>query len=134
MKFSNTTYGFYPSDETKLAEYVTLPDDLQNVSDEDYLKFQTGEIGPLVFLKDTKLITHIIQKTEEEKLSDFLSLVSNALSFCNSVGLQCYMTGSTFPDDWASYRSELVVLSAITEWDDILSLPTQPDLPSGVII
>ncbi len=134
MKFSNTTFGFYPSNEDKLSEYSSLPDDLQEISDEDYLKFLNGDFGTPVQAVDGQLESRVVYKSEAEMLADFLRAVSKSLATCNSVGLQCYMISAAFPDDWVSYRAKLVALSATTEWEDTLSLPTQPDLPSGVVI
>ena len=61
MKFSNTTYGFYPNDEDLLSLYKDLPEDLVDISDEDYLAFRSGDIGPLVHIIDGKLETRTIE-------------------------------------------------------------------------
>ena len=45
MKFSNTTYGFYPSEQELLKLYSNLPEDLVEVSDSDYLSFLNNELG-----------------------------------------------------------------------------------------
>ena len=61
MKFSNITYGFYPNDEDLLSLYKDLPEDLVDISDEDYLAFRSGDIGPLVHIIDGKLETRTIE-------------------------------------------------------------------------
>jgi hypothetical protein len=132
MKFSNTTYWFYPSDEEKLSEYKTLPEDLVDVSEEDLNKFNSGEIGPLVHLVDGALTTRVVEKTGEENLQDFRKSVQAELNFVSSIGLQCYMAGIDFPADWKAYRTELIALSKVSEYSDNLVLPTQPPLPSNI--
>ena len=48
MKFSNTTYAFYPED--LLDKYKNLPEDLQDVLEEDYINFCNNVFGSLVEL------------------------------------------------------------------------------------
>lgn len=72
------------------------------------------------------------EKTNAERLSDFLILASTELTHVNSIGLQCYMAGIDFPADWRAYRSDLISLSKTTEYSDTLALPTQPALPSNI--
>jgi hypothetical protein len=92
-----------------------------------------GGFGDFI-VKDGSFYPYVKEKTDEEKLSEFLHSVSNALSICNSVGLQCYMTSTAFPIDWVTYREKLVTLSTTTAWSDSLNLTTQPSVPTGITI
>ena len=69
MKFSNTTYAFYPED--LLDKYKNLPEDLQDVLEEDYINFCNNVFGSLVELNsDGRLQTRSIETilTEEQML------------------------------------------------------------------
>lgn len=60
MKFSNTTYGFYSED--LLDTYSNLPEDLQDVLDEDYVSFCNNVFGGLVELNsEGRLQTRIVE-------------------------------------------------------------------------
>ena len=60
MKFSNSAHGFYPSEEKILAEYKVLPEDLIDISEEDWDNFLTGKFGPSVELSaDGRLQTKV---------------------------------------------------------------------------
>ena len=48
MKFSNTTYAFYAED--LLDKYSNLPEDLQDVTDSDYVDFCNNVFGEFVEL------------------------------------------------------------------------------------
>lgn len=79
-----------------------------------------------------KFVPYIPEKTDSEKLSEFLKSVSTTIDYVGSIGLQCYMAGIDFPADWKEYRTELIALSKTTEYSDSLSLPTQPPLPTDI--
>jgi hypothetical protein len=78
MKFSNTTYGFYPSEDELLEAYSNLPDDLQDISDEDFQKFLAGDFGANVKLSsegvlESRVVTSIIDySVAARKLRDRL--------------------------------------------------------------
>ena len=55
MQFSNTTNSFYPSDKTLLEKYSDIPEDLIEISEEDYLRFLNNEYGNNIQLSDGKL-------------------------------------------------------------------------------
>ena len=61
MQFSNTTNSFYPSDKTLLEKYSDIPEDLIEISEEDYLRFLNNEYGNNVQLSDGKLETRTIE-------------------------------------------------------------------------
>ncbi len=63
MKFSNTTYGFYPSEQELLERYSNLPDDLVEVSDSDYVSFLNNELGDNVQIIDGSLVTREVSIT-----------------------------------------------------------------------
>ena len=76
MKFSNTTYAFYPEILHNLyEENDNLPEDLIDVPDEDFVKFLNGDYGPLVEYKDGELRTRcvVIEKTLTQEEIDSLS-------------------------------------------------------------
>ena len=69
MKFSNTTYAFYSED--LLDKYKNLPEDLQDVFEDDYIDFCNNVFGGLVELNsDGRLQTRRIETilTEEQIL------------------------------------------------------------------
>ena len=69
MKFSNTTYAFYSED--LLDKYKNLPEDLQDVLEEDYINFCNNVFGSLVELSpEGRLQTRSIETnlTEEQIL------------------------------------------------------------------
>ena len=69
MKFSNTTHAFYSED--LLEEYKNLPEDLQDVSEEDYIDFCNNVFGGTVELNsEGRLQTRIVETnlTKEQKL------------------------------------------------------------------
>ena len=45
MKYSKKTKGFYPSEPDLLEAYASLPDDLVEISDEDYYKLINNQSG-----------------------------------------------------------------------------------------
>ena len=69
MKFSNTTHAFYSED--LLEKYKNLPEDLQDVSEEDYTDFCNNVFGSIVELNsEGRLQTRSIETilTEEQIL------------------------------------------------------------------
>ena len=70
MKFSNTTHAFYS--EELLDRYKNLPEDLQDISEEDYTNFCNNIFGSLVELNsEGKLQTRTVETilTEEQILT-----------------------------------------------------------------
>ena len=60
MKFSNTTYSFYSED--LLDRYSNLPEDLQDVPEEDYIDFCNNVFGGIVELNSSgRLQTRITE-------------------------------------------------------------------------
>lgn len=119
--------------ENKCIAICDTKPDLDDLKSRNEFSVESQEIYKIGYTYENKELKEP-EKTDSEKLFELRSSVSSALSVCNSVGLQCYMTNTVFPADWVAYRAKLVALSATTECEDTLSLPTQPDLPSGVII
>ena len=80
MQFSNTTLGFYPSEEFLLEKYSNLPEDLEEVTDEDYFSFQRGDVGPSVQLVNGKLETRDAEVTlSQEQLENKSKTVRDSL-------------------------------------------------------
>ena len=72
MKFSNTTYAFYSED--LLDKYKNLPEDLQDVSEEDYIDFCNNVFGSLVKLNsEGRLQTRSIETTLTEEQILYIS-------------------------------------------------------------
>lgn len=63
MKFSNSTNAFYAEEFMEL--YQDVPEDIVDVSEEDYLRFLNGEIGPVVEFNSINLITKVNEVTKE---------------------------------------------------------------------
>ena len=63
MKFSKTQGGFYPSNEDELKVYKNLPEDLVEISEEDYEKFKNGGFGESVILEGSRLVANPINAT-----------------------------------------------------------------------
>ena len=92
MKFSNTTYGFYPSEDELLEAYSNLPDDLQDISDEDFQKFLAGDFGANVKLSsegvlESRIVTPVIDySVAARKLRDRLrSSIDNYLQPASTI-------------------------------------------------
>ena len=111
MKFSNTTYGFYPSDEESLSLYSILPDDLVEVSEEDYLAFQFGNLGPLVHIIGGKLETRNIEtiltqeQIDSQSKTNRINAVNSDILFSEVYYQVC--------DDCADIKSALIEASIL---------------------
>lgn len=76
MKFSPSSFAFYSED--KLSLYKDLPEDLVDISEEDYLKFLNGELGDNVAIDENgSLCTRVIEQvidypSKARKLRDTL--------------------------------------------------------------
>ena len=79
MKYSKITKGFYPSDEELLKAYKNLPDDLVEISDEDYSHIINNQTGNTTINFDSG-IPEIVQvevsedfyKQQARKIRDFI--------------------------------------------------------------
>lgn len=111
MKFSNITYGFYPSDEDLLSLYSILPDDLVEVSEEDYLAFQSGNLGPLVHIIGGKLETRNIEtiltqeQIDSQSKTNRINAVNSDILFSEVYYQVC--------DDCADIKSALIEASIL---------------------
>ncbi len=111
MKFSNTTYGFYPSDENILKLYPNLPDDLVEVSDKDYLSFQDGCLGSLVQIVDGVLVTRDIEVTLTQEQIESKSKSNRVLAIDTDILFsEVYYQVS---DDCADIKSALTEASIL---------------------
>ena len=135
MKFSNTTNAFYA--EEFMDIYKEVPEDIIDITEEDYNKFLNGEIGPVVEFNGTNLITKVITKPKE-------AIELTARSFRNSLRNQldtCLKPASTINDELVTEEQKTTLINdslllarwpATTDWPYI-SLPELSELAKTLL-
>ena len=134
MKFSNITHWFYPSDEGDLFRYGTVPEDLQDVPDEEYLRFQRGEFGSSVELVDGHLCS-------KDTKVDYAALARNLRNILRKQIDQFVLPTSTINDYLVTEEQKQILIQdslLLATWPTIegwpyIGLPTLSDLCQSLI-
>lgn len=114
MKYSPSTGNFYPAD----IEYSYLPNDLIQVSEEDYqiamsrLPNQRFEVSPE---GSVTLIDPTSEELAAAALANFMVSLDAALKAARDKALTYFMTNTPFPAEWIAYSQALVALKSATE-------------------
>ncbi|RPE03011.1 tail assembly chaperone [Candidatus Pantoea deserta] len=127
MKYSPTTLGFYPSDAESLQAYIdagNLPDDLVDISDDDYKEWfnpPEGKYG--AWVDGAPVLLNIpepdyIGQAEAKKAQ----LLSDATSATYSLNLKLMM-GRTLTED------ETATVNAWLDYVDVLNDTDLSDAP-----
>lgn len=128
MRYSKTTGNFYPEE----INYASLPDDIINVSHDDYaMAMNRAENESFDFVNNKLVVTLKPGPSIEEQWYELQTDARKELSKSDITILRCIENSVTFPSSWATYRSSLRAIISSPTGDPSLGLPTKPTYPAG---